>query len=209
MSYPGQLFSFQAELCRKTCQVNKTMVIFSSCSSFHVWICHRCVHVLELNFCVFFFSQTRKFSAQTVLNPQLWPWGEQLKQQEADQFVPLLKVSRLVTVDRQTKLVSFVWRSTVTSRETLSNGTNWSASRFFFMKSKNLLGERVNAHLPEYSTLKSFGIFSPKRFEPACSSSVVKKSIPAQNAREKVFQNFSVCWTVREIPRSRYRHATT
>ena len=36
-----------------------------------------------------------------------------------------------------------------------------------------VLGERVNAHLHEYSTLKSFGIFSPKRFEPECSSSVV------------------------------------
>ena len=33
--------------------------------------------------------------------------------------------------------------------------------------------ERVIAHLPEYSTLKSFRIFSPKRFEPECSSSVV------------------------------------
>ena len=36
-----------------------------------------------------------------------------------------------------------------------------------------VLGESVNAHLPEYSTLKSFGIFSPKRFELESSSSVV------------------------------------
>ena len=49
-------------------------------------------------------SQTRKSSSRTVLDPQLWPWGEQLQQREADQFVPLLKVSRLVTADRQTKL---------------------------------------------------------------------------------------------------------
>ena len=28
------------------------------------------------------------------------------------------------------------------------------------------LGERFNTHLPQYSTLKSFGILSPKRFEP-------------------------------------------
>ena len=51
-------------------------------------------------------SQTRKSSSRTVLNPQLWPWGEQLQQREADQFVPLLKVSRLVTTDRQTKLTT-------------------------------------------------------------------------------------------------------
>ena len=38
-----------------------------------------------------------------------------------------------------------------------------------------VLGERVNDHLPEYSTLKSFGIFSPKRFEPECSSSLMEK----------------------------------
>ena len=49
-------------------------------------------------------SQTRKSSSRTVLNPQLWPWGEQFQQREADQFVPLLKVPRLVTADRQTKL---------------------------------------------------------------------------------------------------------
>ena len=49
-------------------------------------------------------TQTRKFSSRTALNPQLWPWGEQLQQREADQFVPFLKVSRLVTADRQTKL---------------------------------------------------------------------------------------------------------
>ena len=47
-------------------------------------------------------AQTRKSSSRTVLNPQLWPWGEQLQQRAADQFVPLLKVSRLVTADRQT-----------------------------------------------------------------------------------------------------------
>ena len=40
-----------------------------------------------------------------------------------------------------------------------------------------VLGERVNAHLPEYNTLKSFGKFSPKRFEPECSSSVVLKNV--------------------------------
>ena len=51
-------------------------------------------------------SQTRKSSSRTVLNPQLWPWWEQLQQREADQFVSLLKVSRLVTADRQTKLTT-------------------------------------------------------------------------------------------------------
>ena len=40
---------------------------------------------------------------------------------------------------------------------------------------KKVLGEKVNAHLPEYSTLKSSGIFSSKRFELECSSSVVEK----------------------------------
>ena len=41
-----------------------------------------------------------------------------------------------------------------------------------------ILVEIVNAaHLPEYSTLKSFGIFSPKRFEPECSSSTFYKTV--------------------------------
>ena len=65
-------------------------------------------------------------SVQKVLNPPLWHWGEQLQQREADQLVSLLKVSRLVTVDRQ-KVSS--WRSTMSSRETIGNETNWSASR--------------------------------------------------------------------------------
>ena len=38
-----------------------------------------------------------------------------------------------------------------------------------------ILGEKVNAHLPNYSTLKSSGIFSSKRFKLECSSSVVEK----------------------------------
>ena len=36
-----------------------------------------------------------------------------------------------------------------------------------------LLDEKVNAHLPYYSTLKSSGMFSSKRFKLDCSSSVV------------------------------------
>ena len=40
-------------------------------------------------------------------------------------------------------------------------------------RNMKVFGERDNAHLSEYSTLKSFGIFFPKRFEPECSSSVV------------------------------------
>ena len=46
---------------------------------------------------------------------------------------PTPKFNSLSTVSRInmrfTTFVSFVWRSAVTSRETLSNGTNWSASR--------------------------------------------------------------------------------
>ena len=35
-----------------------------------------------------------------------------------------------------------------------------------------VLGEKLNAHLPQHSTLKSSGIFSSKRFELGSSSSV-------------------------------------
>ena len=57
-------------------------------------------------------------------------------------------------------------------------------------------------------TLKSFGIFSPKLFEPERSASVVvqcfsspplKQSVPARNVREKIFLNFSVCALLKQM----------
>ena len=58
-------------------------------------------------------------------------------------------------------------------------------------RSMEMLGEKGNAHSPNYSTLKSSGIFSSKRFKLECSP--LKKSIPAWNVWKKIFQNFSVC----------------
>ena len=57
--------------------------------------------------------------------------------------------------------------------EEMKKGTKKLNTAIF--QNKKEMGERVDAHLPEYSTLKSFGISSPKRFEPKCSSAVVEK----------------------------------
>ena len=42
-----------------------------------------------------------------------------------------------------------------------------------------VVDEKVNAHLPYYSTLKNSGKFSSKRFKLECSSSVVSCSVLA------------------------------
>ena len=75
-------------------------------------------------------TQTRKSSLRTVLNPQLWPWGERLQhEKQTDLFRNLKFHDWLVTADHQTKLTSSDDRLSLTSRETLSYETNRSASR--------------------------------------------------------------------------------
>ena len=67
----------------------------------------------ESNCCSSYFYtlliQTRKSSLRTVLNPQLWPWGERLQhEKQTDLFRNLKFHDWLVTADHQTKLTRYV-----------------------------------------------------------------------------------------------------
>ena len=53
-----------------------------------------------------------------------------------------------------------------------------------------MLDEKVNAHLPYYSTLKSSGMFSSKRLKLDCSSSVV---VTQNQLRSQIYTGWS-CW---------------
>ena len=56
-----------------------------------------------------------------------------------------------------------------------------------------ILDEKVNAHLPYYSTLKSSGMFSSKRFKLDCSSSVVEEE---QSSLKRLEENIPELFSV-------------
>ena len=55
-------------------------------------------------------------------------------------------------------------------------------------RSMEILNEKVNAHLPYYSTVKSSGMFSSKRFKLDCSSSVV---VTQNQLRSQIYTGWS------------------
>ena len=58
----------------------------------------------------------------------------------------------------------------------------------------NILGEKVNAHLPWYSTLKSFGIFSSKTFRAGMLFSGEEEHSISKRLEENIPELFSVLY---------------